>query len=339
MKTFKGLIIAFVLASVPLVSAESGSVSYSGTTMTGEVSLSGSLSRLPKPTIPKAPRPALVQTGLRAEHNLPEDILGIEKRYPTTRVSTVSFIYDEYGTGTDLDFRRSVKLLGSDRVYHVTISPLGHTAAEVGSGVFDESYKRFFRTARELKLRVLFRTMHEMNGGWYSWASHPAEFRTAFRHVADLARKHALTNDRFKMVFSVNSLDLPTTDAVPNQKSPLVHCELDGPVTPEMPFCPTFEDYWPGDEYVDVVGTTLYNWGRAKADRWAGWKTAEEMLGEYGLLVRLEKFGKPVGLDEVGTTSARFKGKWTWDKARDSYLYNVDDKNAWVADLARFTAF
>lgn len=273
MKTFKRLFIAFVLASAPLVSAESGSLSSSGasnsdaaftgatvsgsTTASGHASsgssLSGSLLRLPKLAVPKPPRPALVQTGLRAEHNLPEDILGIEKRYSGTRVSTVSFIYDDYGTGTDLDFRRSVKLLGADRVYHVTISPFGYTAAEVGSGAFDESYRRFFRTARELKLRVLFRTMHEMNGGWYSWSSHPAEFRTAFRHVASLARKHALTNDRFKMVFSVNSLDLPTTDAVPTQKSPLVHCELDGPVRPEMPFCPTFEDYWPGDEYVDVV--------------------------------------------------------------------------------------
>lgn len=148
----------------------------------------------------------------------------------------------------------------------------------MASGSFDDSYSRFFRTARELKVKVLFRTMHEMNGGWYSWSSHPADFRRAFRHVSKLARFHALPKSTFKMVFSVNSLDLPTKDTVPNQSSPLVHCELDGPVTEEMPFCPTFEDYWPGDEYVDVVGTTLYNWGRAKSDKWAGWKTAEEML-------------------------------------------------------------
>ncbi|MFZ3233231.1 MAG: hypothetical protein WA194_07055 [Patescibacteria group bacterium] len=55
----------------------------------------------------------MVQTGLRAEHNLPEEILGIENRYPGTRVATVSFIYDDYGTGTDTDFRRSVALLGT----------------------------------------------------------------------------------------------------------------------------------------------------------------------------------------------------------------------------------
>lgn len=76
-------------------------------------------------------------------------------------------------------------------------------------------------------MKVLFRTMHEMNGGWYSWASHPADFRRAFRHVSELARKHALPKDTFKMVFSVNSLDLPTKDSVPTQSSALVHCELD----------------------------------------------------------------------------------------------------------------
>lgn len=55
--------------------------------------------------------PHLVQTGLRAEHNLPEEILGIEARYPGARVSTVALIYDDYGTGTDTDFRRTVTLL------------------------------------------------------------------------------------------------------------------------------------------------------------------------------------------------------------------------------------
>lgn len=69
--------------------------------------------------------------------------------------------------------------------------------------------------------------MHEMNGGWYSWSSHPADFRRAFKHVSELARFHALPKSTFKMVFSVNSLDLPTKDAVPTQSSPLVHCELD----------------------------------------------------------------------------------------------------------------
>lgn len=59
----------------------------------------------------KSKLPHLVQTGLRAEHNLPEEILGIEARYPGARVSTVALIYDDYGTGTDTDFRRTVALL------------------------------------------------------------------------------------------------------------------------------------------------------------------------------------------------------------------------------------
>lgn len=83
----------------------------------------------------------------------------------------------------------------------------------------------------------------------------------------------------------------------------------------------------------------MYNWGRAKPEFWAGWKTAEEMLGNYALLKRLERYGKPVGLDEVGTTAVRFKGQWTWEKARKSYLENFADKNAWIADLARFSAY
>lgn len=100
--TLSGSVSAAVSSSGSATS--SGSVSFSGKTASG-TSFSGSLLKS-KPLLPH-----LVQTGLRAEHNLPEEILGIESRYPGTRVSTVSFIYDDYGTGTDSDFRRSVKLL------------------------------------------------------------------------------------------------------------------------------------------------------------------------------------------------------------------------------------
>lgn len=86
--------------------SSSGSVSSSGSAF-----LTGASAVLPISTGSLSPSPFLVQTGLRAEHNLPEEILGIEARYPGIKVSTVSVIYDEYGTGTDAEFRRTVALL------------------------------------------------------------------------------------------------------------------------------------------------------------------------------------------------------------------------------------
>lgn len=106
-RTFLKFLLALVFFTLPNLVPQGASAS-SGDTLSvsasGAVS-SGSLTKV------KSPLPHLVQTGLRAEHNLPEEILGIEARYPGARVSTVALIYDDYGTGTDTDFRRTVTLL------------------------------------------------------------------------------------------------------------------------------------------------------------------------------------------------------------------------------------
>jgi hypothetical protein len=40
--------------------------------------------------------------------------------------------------------------------------------------------------------------------------------------------------------------------------------------------CPRFEDYYPGDEYVDLVGFTFYNRGKASSNRL--WLSPSEIL-------------------------------------------------------------
>ncbi|MDR0369349.1 MAG: hypothetical protein LBH96_02160 [Candidatus Peribacteria bacterium] len=42
-----------------------------------------------------------------------------------------------------------------------------YSAQEVADGAFDMQYLQFFGKVKENNLRVIFRTMHEMNGGRY----------------------------------------------------------------------------------------------------------------------------------------------------------------------------
>jgi hypothetical protein len=56
------------------------------------------------------------------------------------------------------------KELGEDKIYHISLSPNMFTAAEVAEGKFDVQYKQFFQDVKKNNLRVIFRTMHEMNG-------------------------------------------------------------------------------------------------------------------------------------------------------------------------------
>ena len=99
-----------------------------------------------------------------------------------------------------------------NRIYHVTVSPLGLSATEVADGKKDLEYIRFFRMAKASGARFIFRTMHEMNGSWYSWSGNPSEFRRAWAHVFALSREAGLDRKNILFDFSINSEDLPSTD-------------------------------------------------------------------------------------------------------------------------------
>jgi beta-mannanase len=49
---------------------------------------------------------------------------------------------------------------------------------------------------------------------------------------------------------SVNGWDIPTFEARPNKSSRLLFCY---PAQKYKLKCPTFEDYYPGDDYVDIM--------------------------------------------------------------------------------------
>lgn len=105
------------------------------------------------------------------------------------------------------------------------------------------------------------------------------------------------------------------------------------PANKKLTGCVSFEDYYPGNEYVDVMGITLYNWGRGRGEYWAKWRSFPDLLLDKNtkMFPRLVSYGKPIFLDEVGTTAANFSGAWSIEKARDSYRNHADSKNAWIS--------
>ncbi|MDO4713662.1 MAG: glycosyl hydrolase [bacterium] len=108
----------------------------------------------------------------------------------------------------------------------------------------------FFESIKNLDLKVIFRTMHEMNGGWYPWSSNPEAFQEAWRHIWRLSRAVGLDQSHILFDFSVNAWDLPAKDRNPSQTTVYEHCY---PKVKDKLGCPSFEDYYPGDAYVDLV--------------------------------------------------------------------------------------
>lgn len=265
-----------------------------------------------------------------------EQILQRESGHQST-IPIIGLIFDKYQKEERNYLTNVVSALGTGRIYHISLSPFGHTAAEVRHGIYDKEYALFFEDMKKLNIKVIFRTMHEMNGGRYSRSSHPDDFQIAWRHVWKLARKtYDLQSDKLLFSLSFNSQDLPTIDERPTQESPIRFCsqrEID-----HQGRCPRKADYYPGDKYVDLIGVTLYNRWRSRPDKWSKWKTPSQLRAEDDLGMSLLQRRKPIIIDELGTTAVNFKGKWSIKKVQRSFIRNTADKNKWLGERKSFLA-
>jgi hypothetical protein len=253
--------------------------------------------------------------GLKSRDNSTQNIKRVEEN-AGIQVPLVSFIFDPrdtnaYQTLVDIPYS-----LWRQRIYHITLSPGKYTAQDVADGKADDMYKDFFALLKSLRLKVVFRTMHEMNGGRYPRSSNPRAFSQARKHVREISRAAWLTKEDILFDMSVNGRDMPTRDVIPHQWSSLTYCY---PWEKNKIKCPTFEDYYPGDDYVDVMWCTFYN-------RWKGNTNRQRQAPidiinhpQRKTLSRLQAIWKPIFVDEVGTTSIRYDGHYEAQKTIDTF--------------------
>lgn len=117
----------------------------------------------------------------------------------------------------------------------------------------------FFKQLQDAHVPVLWRPYHEMNGNWFWWGGRRGEYSTKalYRQMFDRFVKHHKLNNLI-WVWSVDRVN-----------------------NPEM----NHADYYPGNEYVDVLSLDVYGSDFAKS--------------YYDSLIALSN-GKPLVLGEVG---------------------------------------
>jgi hypothetical protein len=138
---------------------------------------------------------------------------------------------------------------------------------------------------------IILRFAHEMNGKWYPWSitrrdNTPKRFREAWRHIWRIFRDVGASNVRF--LWSAAKEDCKGCE--PHYR---------------------YQDFYPGNRYVDYVGVSAYNSARVR------WQPMASILAQP--LARLREVtltrsfprGKPVILGEVGS-SAVGGSKATW---------------------------
>ncbi len=152
-------------------------------------------------------------------------------------------------------------------------------------GKYDGYIARFARQSGAAPLFI--RLGHEPNSDWYGWSgtnANPELYVKAFRRVRKIFSGQGSKNIKF--IFSVNAEDVP--DKAWNR----------------------FENYYPGDEYADIIGLDAYNWGNG-GKPWEKWRNPYKMLGSaYERAVKAFP-SKPIFLTETASCSdGGDKARW-----------------------------
>lgn len=139
----------------------------------------------------------------------------------TGKQHSTFFTYHKYGNAFPYQLAQSVKEAGG--ALQLALEPSqGLDAIKA-----DDYLIQFAKDAAKADIPIFLRYASEMNGSWVSWHGDPKKYIAKFKLVHDVMEKYA---PNVAMVFS------PSSDPKQN-----------------------IDDYYPGDEYVDWVGLSMYS--------------------------------------------------------------------------------
>lgn len=269
--------------------------------------------------------------GLKSFDNTIQNIQQIEEKYQI-RLPVVGFIFDPRWDHVLETINNLWDKLWKDRVYHITVSPNMFSAQQVADWYFDQQYISVFKAIKDNDLKVIFRTMHEMNWWRYARWSNPQTFQDARIHVWQLSRKVWLDQYNILFNFSVNHRDMPTNQT-PSQKAKLIQCS---PWQKLKLQCYTFEDYYPWNDYVDIMWVSFYNRWKATSNRLR--LSPNRIINDPNrdTLNRLKQYLKPIFIDEVATTAVFYTWSYNPDQSKQIYESDFYRKNLRLTQLRDF---
>jgi hypothetical protein len=146
------------------------------------------------------------------------------------------------------------------------------------------------RKVRQFTSPLFIRWAWEMNGAWTEWSGQNNEtagthdgaekYVRAWRHVHDLFVREGATN--VSWVWAPNGTSVPASS------------------------WNAAAAYYPGDEYVDWIGFSAYNWGRRRP--WSHWSSFASLVGPF---YRSWAGRKPLMVAETASAgSAAAKARW-----------------------------
>ena len=147
-----------------------------------------------------------------------------------------------------------------------------YSLGSIAAGEHDDYVRWWAQASRSVGVPIIIRFAHEQSTEpgvrlWYPWQGDPEGYKAAFHHIVAVFREEGADNVQF--LWSAMWL---------NEWASL---------------------YYPGDDVVDMVGTTILNHGTVPTVPWAQWQSFDELFRvpyESAL-----QWGKPIVLTELGS--------------------------------------
>lgn len=185
----------------------------------------------------------------------------------------------------------------------INLQSANTTMAQVAQGSIDsyirETARAFASWAKQGGNRMAFiAPFTEMNGEWTTYGGDPANFKIGYRRVRDIFLQEGAPASSMRWIFGPNGWS-------------------------NIPF----EEYYPGDDVVDINAFSSYNYGYCNAIApWQDWKSPEMVYGEYIQRMQAMSPTKPVFVAQTATTSLDNGGS------------DLTAKNQWLTDALNYLA-
>lgn len=189
-----------------------------------------------------------------------------------------------------------LQAVGNSHIPMITWQPTDHSLDDILAGNDDAYLRAWAQGAKSFKKSVYVRLMPEMNGDWVSWSGDGDKYIKAWRYVVNLFRSEGASN--VKWIWAPNCMDGPRND-------------------------PAYfmESYYPGPDYVDVIGLSGFNWGDVEKKHI--WRSYEDIF--IDAYTRLNKI-----------SDHKF---WIVETASAEDGLNSQRKATWIKNTLSSTAF
>jgi hypothetical protein len=164
------------------------------------------------------------------------------------------------------------------------------SARDVADGTIDGAIRQwasiFANWSQGGEKRAFIAPLQEMNANWVSYGLDPENYKAAFTRIQQIFAEEGVPAEAVLWVFAPNGWSEPGHE---------------------------FEKYYPGDEVVDVIGFSAFNFGACVASG-EGWDTYEEAIEPYMERMQAMAPNKPIFLAQTGTVEqGGDKGEWLVD--------------------------